>query len=510
MGTSGTSSALGHSLLQTSLDGQASGGQGRCPSALPTRVPLDPVDFDNPRGIDRDCLAPRSPELRRQNLRVFPCAPRKKTPSSPPTLAAIRHHQPRPDHSSTLPAPRPTSPSPWAPTPPSPDHWILDLDADSDEAVDLVVETLFQGIDLHTPVQSANAAATSSSAGPTSSPTTPAPNWKIHSADGTRGLIDVKAGNGKGSYCIFPVNPPRRPHLRLAPRTLPRRLLPCRSRPKSSSGSATTSASPPPPRTRGKPTTPNRPQSPPPRYWQDLLEGLRRGAATTPPSASPASGWSEIDITNPQALEEQHREFLHWNERNSPPLAPIVVEATWHNAPRPRNPQPPAAKQPDRPGPVRDLRAVRVNADPPKRKLFGPLWEGFVELSLDQWLNVAARRETAARGRRGVGFDYGFGSLWSGNRKERRGLRRSWPMRRRRRSRAFEECRDRVVAHLIWSQHLDHALSAEEPHARSAPCRLADGSLWFKTEYLLTNGGSLKDYPERNEINAVLRGVRRE
>jgi len=37
-------SAFGHDLLQTSLDGQASGGQGAfCPLHPLTRVPLDPV-----------------------------------------------------------------------------------------------------------------------------------------------------------------------------------------------------------------------------------------------------------------------------------------------------------------------------------------------------------------------------------------------------------------------------------------------------------------------------------
>ena len=43
-GASGTLSALGHSLLQISLEGQASGGQGGFSPLHPlTRVPLDPV-----------------------------------------------------------------------------------------------------------------------------------------------------------------------------------------------------------------------------------------------------------------------------------------------------------------------------------------------------------------------------------------------------------------------------------------------------------------------------------
>ncbi len=58
-GASGTLSALGYVLLQTSLDGQASGGQGRCPSALPTRVPLDPVGLSiNRRMHSSSTIAP--------------------------------------------------------------------------------------------------------------------------------------------------------------------------------------------------------------------------------------------------------------------------------------------------------------------------------------------------------------------------------------------------------------------------------------------------------------------
>ena len=44
VGAYDTVSALGHALLQTSLDGQASGGQEAfCPLPPLTRVPLDPV-----------------------------------------------------------------------------------------------------------------------------------------------------------------------------------------------------------------------------------------------------------------------------------------------------------------------------------------------------------------------------------------------------------------------------------------------------------------------------------
>ena len=47
-GASGTASAFGHDLLQKSLDGQASGGQGAfCPLHPLTRVPLDPVFGDS-------------------------------------------------------------------------------------------------------------------------------------------------------------------------------------------------------------------------------------------------------------------------------------------------------------------------------------------------------------------------------------------------------------------------------------------------------------------------------
>lgn len=442
-----------------------------------------------------------------KNLRVFPCAPRKKTPLLPrqpwqqyattdPTQITQWYARSPQANIAVAMGPHPTLP---------PESWILDFDADSDEAVDLVVETLFQGIDLHTPQFKGQRGRHFLFRWTDQLPNNTHANWKIHSADGTRGLIDVKAGNGKGSYCIFPpsIHPdgptyawlPGRSPDDCPPMSIPPEVL---ERIRHHIGLPSTTTD------QGKPTPPTVRKARPPHYWQDLLKGVSEGGRNNAAISLAGKWMSEIDITNPQALEERHREFLHWNERNVPPLAPMVVEATWHNAlaleTRSRQQRNKQTAQTQ----LETWRAVRVNADPPKWKLFGPLWEGFVELSLDQWLNAAHVEKQALR-QKGVSFDYGFGSLWSGNRKERRGLRQKLADAATTEEPSFEECRDRVVAHLIWSQHLDHALSADEPHSAGRPCRLADGSLWFKTEYLLTNGGSLKDYPERNEINAVLR-----
>jgi len=67
-GAYNTLSAFGHSLLQTSLDGQASGGQGGFSPLHPlTRVPLDPVAVE--RGIERTGAVPVRTMFERRAVR---------------------------------------------------------------------------------------------------------------------------------------------------------------------------------------------------------------------------------------------------------------------------------------------------------------------------------------------------------------------------------------------------------------------------------------------------------
>lgn len=244
-------------------------------------------------------------------------------------------------------------------------------------------------------------------------------------------------------------------------------------------------------------------------HWDELLCGVSEGGRNS--AAAELAGWflSQIDVSRGEEVREKHAEFLTWNQRNNPPLSDQELEATWESILDTERLKRVNRRSSDRivnppAGNGSEWRAVFVESNPPVWKLFSPHWDGFVKLTMDEWMSARLVEKAAIRSKR-KSFDYGFAATWEGSRKEKRGLRQMLTETATTEEPALEDCRDRVVASLIWSQHLGNATEAEEPEANGRPRKMKDNSVWFKTEYLLTNGGSLKDYPDRSEINEVLR-----
>lgn len=408
-----------------------------------------------------------------------------------------------------------------------PSSGIVDLECDSPAAEELLRE-LFGGGAIATPTFASTRGVHRLFRWSAELPGGERATWRL-------GEIDFKVGGGaKGSQSVFPpslhasgqryewvkgLSPAEVEPAEIDPATLERiRAALARSTARSTARGPVLVPVPREPARPSPPVTTARSAD----YWETILRGVAEGAGPAGGRAnaaiSLAGKWvRDLDLSDAARVEARGREFAEWNQRNQPPLAEGVVQRTWLSAltlersrrsrdrqarygvgPRMRETEGGTSEEPA-------WRAVFVSGVPPRWKLFAPLWDGFVDLTMDEWMN-SRFVEKAVLIQKRVSFDCDFGVVWNGGRKEKRGLRQKLADASTTEEPGFEDCRDRVVAHLIWSQHLANAIDADEPELSGRPRRLPDGSLWFKTEYLLTNNGSLKDYPDRREINEVLRG----
>lgn len=250
-------------------------------------------------------------------------------------------------------------------------------------------------------------------------------------------------------------------------------------------------------------------------HWDGLLAGVSEGGRHAAALSVAGKLARELDLDNAEDVKRAVRELLAWDQRNSPPLQDSPgglreLENVWEYAVgqegiRRTATSPPAQREQQRTTIDAGYRLIRVDSKPVRWKLFHPRWGGHVLLTTNQLETPRLLRQEVQEQKRGVSFDCYFANDWLGSKNNPKGILGPLQENAEVEEPDPEDCRDRVVANLLWSQHFVNTVDGEAPDTTGRPKRMKDGAVWFKTEYLLTQGGNLRDFPDRREINEVLR-----
>lgn len=387
-----------------------------------------------------------------------------------------------------------------------PESGIIDIETDSEEGEKLFSE-LFDGYELVTPTFSSSRGKHRLFKWTGDLPCSDKATVRL-------GDVDFKiGGGGKGSYSIFPpsVHPdgPQYtwdvPPEACEPAEIPAEVV-ARISTKLVEGNGDAPAA------KGKPAE----------YWDRVYKGVSQGQRNQ--KAAEFIGRELSSLRDPYDENEVSHKWevaLAWNDRNKPPLPAEELRRTFESILRSEREKYTNTKDRDeyesqiardqQTGLMQDesWRLVKRLSQPVEWKLYSPLWTGPVILSTDQLMTYKRLAIQVADQADYVLEDW-FRPLWTGWKNKKTGEWIRGKLHELMKNREVEDVppesrRENRIASLIWENCISKYREADdnEPDGRGVPRQLADGSIWFKHQYVQKNIDKREDVSSK-ELSDLL------
>lgn len=255
-------------------------------------------------------------------------------------------------------------------------------------------------------------------------------------------------------------------------------------------------------------------------YWEHVIEGVSEGERNQ--KATELCGYVLrcCDSHNNQQVATQWLMIQSWNCKNRPPLDEKELRRTFESVLRrerirktneearpdieaqiQRNPETGALVK-------TDWRLVIITSEPPRYKIFSPLWEGPVEVDSGQYVSPT-KLKRATVDQKNIWLPKSFRRLWEGT-KDKPPLARILLDNATKEEDAEEASRPFAIAEQLYSALTNYPRilqEGEEIDSRGIPCLMQDGSYVFQFSQVWRPMSRSEDKVKRHELTALLRSL---
>lgn len=258
----------------------------------------------------------------------------------------------------------------------------------------------------------------------------------------------------------------------------------------------------------------------PDEHWEKIAQGVSEGQRNQMAAEFIGKLLRMIDVFDNSAIAIQWELIQGWNTLNRPPLSDKELKTTFdsilkrerhqrtdktHEAAFSRQ----VSRDPET-GRVTSAkwRLVTITSDPPRHKLFSPLWEGPIILTSREYL-LAESIRLAAFDQRGVWVPGSFGKQWRGDKKTP-SLAAQLSESREEEEDADEARRPFIIAELLYTALTESPKSIgpeEEFDSRGYPMVTGEGAYVFKFSEVFRPMHLGVDKVKRHELTALIREV---
>lgn len=252
--------------------------------------------------------------------------------------------------------------------------------------------------------------------------------------------------------------------------------------------------------------------------WERILEGVEEGMRNETSAAFCGKLLSElIDVFDGGTVTRAWKLIRAWNTTNKPPLDEKELETTYRSIlnlerrkrtedefyPRVERDTVPAIGEAKTP----EWNCIILESDPPLFRITSPLWLGYVELTVGDFLSVHRVKQCVLSQKR-VALSKEFKRLWEGGKGQDGIAGRLIAAAEHERARA-ERRRDMVVAEGLWYRLARRVLADEDgnPDERGEPTEMPDGSIVFGFTRVWSDLSKSEDRILRGELSGVLEKV---
>jgi len=271
----------------------------------------------------------------------------------------------------------------------------------------------------------------------------------------------------------------------------------------------------------GEPKIEDAPKAKPLEYWNHvIIEGVPEGERNQ--KAAELCGYL-LHCCNSHDNKQVATMWLmirSWNKQNRPPLPEAELRRTFESVlRRERQRKTDEEARPDIEAQIQrhpetgalvntDWRLVIITSEPPRYKIFSPLWTGAVEVDPGQYMSPT-KLKRAVLEQKNIWLPKSFGRLWEGT-KDKAPLARLLLENADREEDAPEASRSFAIAEQLFLALTNHPRvisEGEEIDSRGIPCLLPDGSYVFQFDEVWRPMSRGEDKIKRHEVTAVLKKI---
>ena len=249
--------------------------------------------------------------------------------------------------------------------------------------------------------------------------------------------------------------------------------------------------------------------------WASIFNGENEGLRNETAASLSGKLFSDcVDVFDGGMVTRVWLTIQMWNERCNPPLPVKELETTFKSIlglERKRRTEDEFYPRVERDAipqigetKTSEWSCTILESDPPLFRVTSPLWQGYVELTTEQYLSPLQVRRCVLR-QKHVSLGKSFKRLWEGGKGQDGIATRLIAAAERERARA-ERRRDLVVAELLWARLSRRVLADEdgEPDARGEPTEMPDGSIVFGFTRVWSELSKSEDKVLRGELSGIL------
>ncbi len=255
-------------------------------------------------------------------------------------------------------------------------------------------------------------------------------------------------------------------------------------------------------------------------YWEGVSAGVSEGQRNEKAAELCGMVLRSIDVTNNSQIAVQWELIEAWNARNKPPLDQKELRKTFESIlqrERRRRATEDHLEETMLQGQgvvnpvtgkttVEQWRMVIVTSQPPRYKIFSPLWTGPIEVSASQLTSVQ-RMRVAVVDQKNVWLPRGFGRMWMGT-KDKPPLARVLLESADKESASEEVNRNYAIAdqlYAILTTYPKVMQDGDEFDSRGLPCLMQDGSCVFQFVQIWRPMIRSEDKVNRHELSVILK-----